>query len=97
VFGLVLALVAAAVAGAVWFVKRSHFVGATEDGHVAIYEGLPWELGGGVSLYRELYVSPLLAAQLEPAERAQLFDHSLVSEARARALLAPYEDEVARP
>jgi protein phosphatase len=97
VFGLVLALVAAAVAGAVWFVKRSHFVGATEDGHVAIYEGLPWELGGGVSLYREIYVSPLLAAQLEPAERAQLFDHSLVSEARARALLAPYEDEVARP
>ena len=34
-----------------------HFVGARPDGRVAVYQGVPWNLGGGVHLYREVYVS----------------------------------------
>jgi serine/threonine protein phosphatase PrpC len=95
---LVLALtglaVLAAVAGlALWGFASAHFIGARPDGRVAVYQGVPWNLGGGVHLYREVYVSPLYTAQLDQRERQQLFDHSLVSLGGARAKLKPYEAE----
>ena len=42
---------------AFWGLANAHFVGAEEDGHVAVYQGLPYDLGGGVRLYRVRYVS----------------------------------------
>jgi hypothetical protein len=54
---------------------------------------VPWNLGGGAHLYREVYVSPLYAAQLSQTERQRLFDHSLVSLGDARSKLKPYETE----
>ena len=81
------------IAAALWGLSRANFIGAGEDGHVAIYQGIPWELGAGAHLYRARYVSPLQAVQLSPAERARLFDHDLVSYARARAEIRPYEAE----
>ncbi len=53
--------------------------GSRGDGHVAVYQGLPWDLGFGVQLYRVVYESPLLAANLSQAERRELFDHDLRS------------------
>ena len=50
----------------------------TRTGNVVVYQGVPWDLGGGVHLYRARYVSQLQAVQLTPAERASLFDHELV-------------------
>src|SRR5207247_2584125 len=53
--------------------SRAHFVGAERSGHVAVYQGLPWDLFAGIRLYRLRYESPLLAAQLSQDERRQLF------------------------
>src|SRR5919201_3647498 len=41
-----------ACAFAVWGLWRSHFVGADADGHVAVYQGVPWNIAGNVHLYR---------------------------------------------
>jgi PPM family protein phosphatase len=78
---------------AFWGLANAHFVGAEEDGRVAVYQGLPYDLGGGVRLYRVRYVSTLEAAQLSAEERAELFDHDLMSFGAARDRIAPYEDE----
>jgi hypothetical protein len=88
-------LVAAAVGGAVYGLSRANFVGVDKNGYVAVYQGVPWNLGGGIHLYREVYVSPLYAAQLTQKERARLFDHSLVGLSDARRQLRPYEAEIA--
>jgi serine/threonine protein phosphatase PrpC len=62
---------------AVFGLSRAHFVGVDENGAVAVYQGLPWDLGFGVKLYRVVYESPLIAANLSQAERRELFDHEL--------------------
>jgi PPM family protein phosphatase len=92
VLGLLLVL--AVLGGAVWGLWRSHFVGAEPDGHVAVYQGVPWNLVGNVRLYRAVYVSPLLTAQLSQAERKKLFDHHLSSESTARARVRHYEEQI---
>lgn len=91
---LVLLLFAGLAAAALWGLSRAHFVGADQDGRVAVYQGVPWDLfGGGVKLYRERYVSQLRTFQLSPEERTKLFDHELVSQETARSRIAVYEQE----
>jgi protein phosphatase len=90
---IVLAVLAILVGGAFLGLSRAYFVGVEEDGRIAVYQGVPWDLGGGASLYRAKYVSQLAAVQLSPEERAELFDHSLVSYDEARNRIAPYEEE----
>jgi protein phosphatase len=75
--------------------SRAHFVGAEPDGHVAIYQGVPWDIGFGVRLYRKVYDSPLLAGNLSEIERRRLFDHDLESRADALSAIRAYEDEIA--
>ena len=81
------------VALAFFGMSRAHFVGADDDGRVAVYQGLPWTLGAGLDLYRARYVSQLRAVQLTAAERGELFDHDLESYDAARAEVARYEAE----
>ena len=88
-----LTFVALLVALAFFGLSRAHFVGADDDGRVAVYQGLPWTLGAGLDLYRARYVSQLRAVQLSAAERAALFDHDLESYDAARGELARYEAE----
>ena len=88
-----LVFLALVVGAAIWGLSRSHFVGASEDGHVAVYQGFPLELGGGVVLYRARYISRLQAVQLSRDERAELFDHDFVTYDEARERVAPYEEE----
>jgi serine/threonine protein phosphatase PrpC len=92
-FALGLAFVAAVVAAAFWALSRANFIGVDDDGHVAVYQGVPWELGAGVHLYRARYVSQLQAVQLTETERQSLLDHHLTSYDSARDRLAPYEEE----
>jgi protein phosphatase len=82
-----------ALAGAFWGLSRANFVGADADGRLAVYQGMPWDLGGGVKLYRARYVSQAQAVQLSAEERARLFDHDLTSYAAAREKVAGYEEE----
>jgi len=96
-FGALLALVVLlACAFAMWGLWRSHFVGAEQNGHVAVYQGVPWDIAGNLRLYRAVYVSPVLAAQLSQPERQKLFDHSLRSESSAMAEVHSYEEEIGR-
>jgi PPM family protein phosphatase len=94
---LVAVLLAAASGFVAWSLWRSHFVGADADGRVTIYQGVPWNVIGNVHLYRPVYVSPVLAAQLSQSERRKLFDHSLRSESSAQAAVAAYEDQIGVP
>jgi PPM family protein phosphatase len=91
---IILIVLALAVAGGLLALSRAHFVGVEKDGHVAVYQGVPWNLVGGVRLYRTVYVSRLRAAQLSQAERRRLFDHELTSEGTAVAKLRPYERQI---
>ena len=90
---IVLAVVAVLVVIAFWGLAKAHFVGAEPDGRVAIYQGLPYDVGGGVRLYRARYVSTLDAVQLSERERRRLFDHDLMGYADARRRLGSYELE----
>ena len=94
VAALALTLLVGASGFVVWGLWRSHFVGAEADGHVAVYQGVPWNIVGDMHLYRATYVSPLLAAQLSQAERRKLFDHSLRSESSALAAVRRYEEQI---
>jgi protein phosphatase len=94
VAALTLALLVGASGFVVWGLWRSHFVGSEANGHVAVYQGVPWNIVGNMHLYRATYVSPLLAAQLSQAERRKLFDHSLRSEGSALAAVRAYEEQI---
>ncbi len=79
-FVLSAVVVSAALAlGGLALLRQSHFVGATADGRVAIYQGVPVDLVGDLRLYRRIRTSPIPVAALTAAERAGLFDHSLLS------------------
>jgi protein phosphatase len=95
------AVVALSIAGlvvltalVVWSLSRSYFVGAQPNGHIAIYQGFPWNIAGGVRLYRVRYESPVLAGELSQAERRRLFDHDLRSYGTALRAVKRYEAEV---
>jgi PPM family protein phosphatase len=90
---IALGLVALLLGGALVGLSRAYFVGADEQGNIVVYQGVPFDIRDGVGLYRERYVSRVLASQLSPEERSALFDHELVSYERARARVAVYEAE----
>jgi serine/threonine protein phosphatase PrpC len=89
--GTIVVVLAALV---VWTLSRSYFVGAESDGHIAVYQGFPWNVVGGVRLYRVRYQSPVLAGQLSETERRMLFDHDLKTYSHALDDVKRYEDEV---
>jgi serine/threonine protein phosphatase PrpC len=78
----------------VWTLSRSYFVGAQRNGHVAVYQGFPWNIAGGIRLYRVRYESPVLAGELSQGERRRLFDHDLRSYSAALKAVKRYEAEV---
>jgi len=70
----------ALVALGVFTVSTAHFIGVEPDGRVAVYQGLPYDLPGGIHLYRPVRVSSrLYAAQLTAGERRRFFNHGLHS------------------
>ena len=85
---MVFLLVAAAVLG-VAGLRWAHFVGASDSGRVAVYQGVPLDLGAGLRLYRQVDTSPVLVATLSQQEREALF--------RPRARVAGRGPVVARP
>ena len=94
-YGLLAALVVAGLCvAALWALSSSHFVGAEADGHVAVYQGIPYDVVAGVRLYRAVYVSPVVAAQLSRTERVDLFDHELGSYDAALASVRALERKV---
>jgi hypothetical protein len=87
-------LIALVVLGA-YTVSNAHFIGVEPGGHVAIYQGLPYDLAGGIHLYRPVQISGrLLAAQLTENERRRLFNHDLQSFGNSKHELTQYEKVV---
>jgi PPM family protein phosphatase len=87
----VVVVLLAAIAGAgVYGLSRANFVGVDDRGYVAVYQGVPWNLPFGIHLYREVYTSRLLAAELSRADRRKLFDHTLRGRNEAEDAIKSY-------
>jgi hypothetical protein len=92
VFAAVVALMMCVLWAALIGLRWSHFVGVDPaTGKVAVYQGVPYDLGGGVKLFSLVHVSRISAATLPAARRKRLFDHSLRSSESARSLVAKLE------
>jgi protein phosphatase len=92
VFAAVVALMLCVLWAALIGLRWSHFVGVDPaTGRVAVYQGVPYDLGGGVKLFSLVHRSRVPAATLPAARRRHLFDHSLRSSESARSLVARLE------
>ncbi len=88
VLGVVLcAIVLGVYAG----VTSVYFVGTDDEGRVALYRGVPYELPLGIDLYSLQYRSGIPAASLSPERRQALLDHKLRSHADAVDLVRQLE------
>jgi serine/threonine protein phosphatase PrpC len=85
--GLAALGIAVAVAVAIGL-QWAHFVGATPDGRIAVYQGLPVDITGDVALYRPVVISGIPAAALDAAEREALLDHRIGSRSGAEGRVA---------
>jgi serine/threonine protein phosphatase PrpC len=67
------------------------FIGTNQRGLVTVFNGVPYELPGGLKLYTTEYVSGVSASTLTPARRQALLDNSLRSESDAAGLVRELE------
>jgi protein phosphatase len=78
-------------------IRSVYFVGTDNQGFIAVYQGLPYDLPAGIHLYREEFVSGVSAAALAPVRRDKLLDHKLRSQRDANDLVKQLElGELAR-
>jgi protein phosphatase len=92
VFAAVVALMLCVLWAALIGLRWSHFVGVDPGtGKVAVYQGIPYDLGSGVKLFTLVHLSRIPAATLPAARRKHLFDHALRSSESARSLVAKLE------
>lgn len=68
-----------------------YFVGTDEDGFVTVYRGLPYDLPGGISLYKVNFVSGVPINSLPAPRREKLVDHTLRSHDDAQDLVRELE------
>jgi protein phosphatase len=93
-----LAIVAAVVGGAILLVRQVYFLGTDEDGRVALFRGLPYELPFGINLYSEQYSIGVPASELSPSRQETVTEHQLRSHGDATDLIESFEQqEGARP
>jgi protein phosphatase len=91
--------IAALVVGAIlivslWTATRAvFFLGTDDEGFVTVYQGVPYDLPAGVSLYSQSYVSGLTAAQLPGREIAAVTGHKWRSRDDALAEVRKLERE----
>jgi protein phosphatase len=77
--------------GAVIAMQAVYFLGATPDGSVAIFKGLPYRLPLGINLYTTEYVTGLTINQMPVGRRNLVVDHKLRSHDDARDLAKQLE------
>jgi protein phosphatase len=85
---IVLALIGS---GAYMALQSVYFIGTNNRGLVTLYQGVPFQLPGNLSLYSSRYVSGVSASTLAPQRRQTLLDHSLRSESSAAGLVRSLE------
>ncbi|HWV87201.1 MAG TPA: Stp1/IreP family PP2C-type Ser/Thr phosphatase [Capillimicrobium sp.] len=72
-------------------INSVYFVGTDDEGRVALFRGLPYELPLGIDLYSTQYRTGVPASSLPPARREALLDHKLRSHADAVDLVRQLE------
>lgn len=78
--------------GGAWIASRAvYFVGSGDRGYVAVFQGLPYELPGGLALYQTSYTSGVRADQLPRSRRDGLLDQRLRTRADANDLVRQIE------
>ena len=76
----IVALVAFVAFGAWRLTQQVYFLGTDEDGRVALYRGLPYDLPFGIELYSEQLSIGVQAASLSTERRQVVTEHKLRSE-----------------
>jgi protein phosphatase len=93
--GIRIALIAAAVlvliAGSVMLVRQVYFLGTDDEGRVALYRGLPYDLPLGLELYSEQRAIGVQAAALSEDRQRAVTEHELRSENDATDLIDDIE------
>jgi serine/threonine protein phosphatase PrpC len=82
-----LVVVAAVVLGAVLFVRSIYFLGTDEQGNVALYRGLPYELPLDLSLYSKQESIPVQVGTLSEERQRAVTGHHLRGEGNASDLI----------
>jgi protein phosphatase len=68
-----------------------YFVGASNDGFVTVYRGLPYDLPAGVHLYSVNYESGVPVDELTPAQKKTVTAHAVRSKNDAQDLVKQLE------
>jgi serine/threonine protein phosphatase PrpC len=82
-----LVVVAAVVLGAVLFVRSIYFLGTDDQGNVALYRGLPYELPLDLSLYSKQESIPVQVGTLSEERQRAVTGHDLRGEGNASDLI----------
>jgi serine/threonine protein phosphatase PrpC len=90
---VVLVVLGALLAGAYLVSQSVYFIGTDSRGLVSMFQGFPFELPGGIKLYRTYYVSGVSASTLSQSRRSAVLDHELRTEAKAGSLIRSLERE----
>jgi serine/threonine protein phosphatase PrpC len=88
---LVLFLVACVVLGAYYASQTVYFVGASDDGFVSVYRGLPYDLPAGLHLYTVNYESGVPVDELTAAQKQTITAHKLRAKDDAQDLVRQLE------
>jgi PPM family protein phosphatase len=88
---LVLFLLACVVLGAYYASQTVYFVGASNDGFVSVYRGLPYDLPAGLHLYSGNYESGVPVDELTPAQKRTITAHKLRAKNDAQDLVTQLE------
>src|SRR5919106_5654571 len=90
----VLVVVAGVVLAAVLFVRSIYFLGTDDQGNVAVYRGLPYELPLGVNLYSQQYSIPVQEGSLSEDRQLAVTEPTLPGKDDATSLA---DDILRRP
>jgi PPM family protein phosphatase len=84
------------ILGAGWAASRvTYFIGSSQ-GFVSIYQGVPYDLPFGITLYRPVYRSGVPLSSLSASQRERLLDHQLRSGQDAQDLIKAVERDELR-
>ncbi len=89
--GVALLIVALVAGGAVFLARQVYFLGTDDQGRVALFRGLPYELPLGINLYSEQYAIGVEASTLTPQRLDVVTGHTLRSHDDAVNLIQDFE------
>ena len=92
-----LLVVAAILLGGYFASQTVYFLGSSDDGFVAIYRGVPYDLPAGLKLYRQNYESGVPVDELSNRQRTMLAAHTWRSHDDALDLVRKLETGQVQP